>query len=334
MANPFYIQWHITQLCNLRCQHCYQNDFSREGDLDWEGLRRVADNLLATLEEWGQTACIHLTGGEPLLKGEWFPLFEYLDRHPLIEELGLITNGLLLTPETVEKLSAFPKLKKVKISLDGADAETNDSIRGKGMFGKVIQNLPLIKQRKRFEVLLMFTVMKRNFRELRSFFRLSKDLGVSGFIMERFIPWGRGSERRHEVLTQEDWKEVMGMLLDLFLIEEENLLLPHQAFQVIFDGEEPELLGAPCVIGKEGLCVMSNGDVFPCRRLPISIGNLLQTPLKKIWKESDLLAVLRRKESLKGKCGTCPMEDCRGCRSLAFALTHDYLAEDPHCFAI
>lgn len=331
MKDPFHIQWHITNLCNLRCEHCYQDDFSREKDLRWEGLKKIADHILATLKEWSQTACIHLTGGEPLLKPELFLLLEDLDQSPLIDELGIITNGLLLDGVILGRLSSFRKLKKIKISLDGANAETNDSIRGRGVFEKTIQNISLIKKDDRFKVILMFTVMKRNVREVPSFFKLSQDLRVGGFIIERFIPWGRGRKRLDEVLEKEEWREMMKMLFNLFSIEEENMFLPYQAFQVSFDGGEPELLGAPCVIGKDGLCIMPDGDVFPCRRFPVSIGNLLQTPLKKVWEDSNLLKILRKKENLKGKCGICPREDCFGCRSLAFALTHDYLAEDPHC---
>jgi radical SAM protein with 4Fe4S-binding SPASM domain len=77
---------------------------------------------------------------------------------------------------------------------------------------------------------------------------------------------------------------------------------------------------------------MPEGNVLPCRRFPISIGNLLATPFKQIWEESELLEELRRKENLKGKCGRCKIKDCRGCRSLALALTGDYLGEDPHCW--
>ena len=153
MKDSFHIQWHITNLCNLRCQHCYQYDFSRENDLDWTGLKRVADNFLITIKEWDKTACIHLTGGEPLLKPELFPLLEYLDQNPLIDELGIITKGLLFDQETIKKLSAFPKLKKIKISLDGVDEETNDSIRGRGNFSKVIQNLSRVRGENRFETI-------------------------------------------------------------------------------------------------------------------------------------------------------------------------------------
>ncbi len=332
MKDPFYIQWHITNLCNLRCKHCYQDDFSKRSDLDWAGLKKVSDNVLTTIREWDQTACIHLTGGEPLLKPELFSLLNDLDQQSVVKELGVITNGLLVDREMIRRLSDFSKLKKMKISLDGGDAEINDSIRSKGTFEKVMRNLSLIKKERKFEILLMFTVMKKNFKSLPSLFKLCQDLGIDGLIIERLIPLGKGKESLNEVLSKEEWKEMIGMLLDFISIErEEHSFLPYQAFQISFNGEERELLGAPCVIGVDGLCIMPEGSVFPCRRFPISIGNLLKDSLKTIWEKSEILGKLRKKENLKGKCGKCEMEDCRGCRSLALSLTGNYLEEDPHC---
>jgi radical SAM protein with 4Fe4S-binding SPASM domain len=332
MKDPFYIQWHITNLCNLHCKHCYQEDFSKKYDLDWGGLKKISNNILATLNQWNQAATIHLTGGEPLLKQELFPLLKDLDQSPVVEELGIITNGLLFNQDVIQRLSKFSKLKKIKISLDGSDEETNDSIRQEDTFNRVIKNISLIKKKSSFEIILMFTVMRRNFRSLSAFFKLSQELCTDGFIIERFIPWGRGRERMDEVLNKEEWRELIETLLNLFSIDEKNALLPYQAFQVNFHGEGPELLGAPCVIGKDGLCIMPEGTVFPCRRFPISIGNLLTHSLNEIWEKSSLLHQLRKKENLKGQCGKCDMEDCRGCRSLALALTGDYLSEDPHCW--
>ncbi|HMK74542.1 MAG TPA: radical SAM protein [Thermodesulfobacteriota bacterium] len=333
MKDPFHFQWHITNLCDLRCKHCYQDDFSKKNDLDWAGLEKVCDNLLDTLKEWGKTACIHLTGGEPLLKPDLFPLLAHLDQNPIVEELGIITNGLTVDRETMKRLSGFSKLEKIKISLDGADAETNDSIRHRGAFDKVMENLPLIKEVGRFEILFMFTAMKKNFRSLPFLFKLCQDKNIDGLTIERFIPLGRGREINDEVLGKEEWKEMVGMLVDFASIEEvEQSLLSYQAFQISFSGEEPELLGAPCVVGVDGLCIMPEGGVFPCRRFPVSIGNLLNDSLRKIWEGSDLLEKLRRKENLRGKCGSCEIDDCRGCRSLALALTGDHLEEDPHCW--
>jgi radical SAM protein with 4Fe4S-binding SPASM domain len=259
-------------------------------------------------------------------------LLDYLNQQPSVEELGLITNGLCIDREGVKRLSPFSKLNKIKVSLDGADAETNDSIRRKGVFEKVLESLSLLKAEQRFEIILMFTVMKGNYRNLPSYLTLFQELGVDGLILERFIPWGRGRERIGEVLEKGQWGDVVKTLSDFFSAEmDENGFLPFQAFNVRLNKGEMELLGAPCVVGVDGLCIMPEGTVFPCRRFPVSIGNLLNDSLKKIWETSELLAALRKKKNLKGKCGCCNIEDCRGCRSLAFALTGDYLAEDPHC---
>ncbi len=333
MKDQFHIQWHITNLCNLRCKHCYQEDFSKSKDLDWSGLKRISDNILSTMEEWDQTACIHLTGGEPLLKPELFSLLDYLDQKSIVEELGIITNGLCFDHKVLERLSNFSKLKKVKISLDGADAETHDSVRQKGAFEKVIQNLSLTKKESRFEIVLMFTIMKRNYKSLLSLIHLCQDLGIDGLILERFIPLGKGREIMNEVLDKDQWKNLVETLLEFFYMEmDEDDVLPYQAFQISFNGREPELLGAPCIIGRDGLCIMPEGNVFPCRRFPISVGNLLNNSLNQIWEKSEILKNLRKKENLKGQCGRCEMKDCRGCRSLALALTEDYLEEDPHCW--
>ena len=330
--DAFFVQWHITDLCNLRCRHCYQDDFSPKRDLDYNGLKKIAENLLASIGGWDRKACLHLTGGEPLLKPELFPLLGDLDRDPVVEEMGIITNGVLLDPPMVERLSAYPKLKKIKISLEGPDANTNDSIRPVGTFHRVEKGVSAVNNG-RFEVILMITVMKRNYQCLPSYLRLAKDWGVRSVIIERFIPLGKGREIQDEVLSREQWQHLVNSLYAFLDLEmEEKGIFPYQAFQIEFQGKNMELLGAPCVLGTEGLCVMPEGTVFPCRRFPHPIGNLMEDSLKIIWEKSEVLQKLRKKTNLKGKCGSCPILECTGCRSLAYALTGDFLAEDPHCW--
>jgi radical SAM protein with 4Fe4S-binding SPASM domain len=78
---------------------------------------------------------------------------------------------------------------------------------------------------------------------------------------------------------------------------------------------------------------MPNGDVLPCRRLPIKIGNLFETTLYDIWYMSPFLWEIRNPEKLKGKCNHCEyIPICRGCRAVAYALQGDYLAGDPQCW--
>lgn len=332
MQNLFHLQWHITNMCNLRCSHCYQDNFSNTEELDLEGLITISENIKDTLKKWNRMASINLTGGEPIIKPGLLELLQYLDKNSMVSELGIITNGILLNEEMIRRFSSIPKLRRIKVSLDGATQKTNDSIRGDKSFNEVIKNLSTIIKKCDLEITLMFTVMRRNLKELPYFFELSKNLGVNGFIIERFIPLGRGSKIRSEVLTKEDWKSLIQMLSDIFNIEQQDLLITFQAFQIIFNDEGFELLGAPCVIGRDGLCIMPRGDVFPCRRFPISIGSLLENSLHEIWEGSELLKSLKDKINLKGKCKNCNIENCFGCRSLALSLNGDPLAEDPNCF--
>jgi MoaA/NifB/PqqE/SkfB family radical SAM enzyme len=64
----------------------------------------------------------------------------------------------------------------------------------------------------------------------------------------------------------------------------------------------------------------------------MSAGNVKKTPFKKIWFESPLFQDLRNFKGYKGKCGTCEfLNVCGGCRARAYAVTGDYLDEEPFC---
>ncbi|RLE41639.1 radical SAM/SPASM domain-containing protein, partial [Candidatus Woesearchaeota archaeon] len=64
----------------------------------------------------------------------------------------------------------------------------------------------------------------------------------------------------------------------------------------------------------------------------IVVGNVAETPFKKIWRKSKLFMMLRDRERLKGGCRTCPYKYvCGGCRAKALAYTGDILGPDPGC---
>jgi radical SAM protein with 4Fe4S-binding SPASM domain len=77
--------------------------------------------------------------------------------------------------------------------------------------------------------------------------------------------------------------------------------------------------------------VEANGDVYPCRRLPVVIGNLLHDDLEEIWR-GEALEQLRNRDALTDRCGRCRLRwHCGGCRAVAYALGGSALAEDPQC---
>lgn len=335
MSNSFYFQWHITNFCNLRCKHCYQNNFSIKKDLDWYGLKTVCDNVIDALKAWNKKGLITLTGGEPLIKKEFNKLISYLDDSSQIKELSIISNIIYLDEKKLSQLKKIKKLKKIKFSLEGITPEINDSIRGMGSFEKIIRNLQLLKNESNFEVDLMFTLLKSNIGEVPKIFDFCKKHNIDGFMLERFIPLGEGKQLKNELLSKEEWKNLVELLLDLCQVScSANDIINFKAFWIKFHPKtkKPMLLGAPCTVGVDGLCIMPNADVLPCRRFDLPIGNLLKNDLTEIWEHSDVLFAVRKKYNLKGKCSSCSIEDCRGCRALAYALRGDYLAEDVQCW--
>jgi radical SAM protein with 4Fe4S-binding SPASM domain len=87
-----------------------------------------------------------------------------------------------------------------------------------------------------------------------------------------------------------------------------------------------------CLAGQAVCFVSHTGEVFPCGYLPVSSGNIKNTPFPQIWRDSKVFADLRDDSNLEGKCGLCEFKKvCMGCRARAFAEHRSYLAEEPNC---
>ncbi len=77
------------------------------------------------------------------------------------------------------------------------------------------------------------------------------------------------------------------------------------------------------------------GEVYPSGFLPISAGNVREKSVREIYLRSKIFLELRNANNLKGKCGVCEYRFiCGGSRARAYALTGDYLQEEPCCVYI
>ncbi len=153
-----------TLQCNFACGYCFQGD---HGDYN-KTASKMTMATAARVAEWcearmdstsAERFVITFFGGEPLLN---LPVMYYLaerlwrssgERH-LEMMINVITNGLLLTPEVVDRLEPFG-LNGFKITLDG-DRETHNRMRplrgGQGTFDKIIANLRRIAGRCRLSI--------------------------------------------------------------------------------------------------------------------------------------------------------------------------------------
>lgn len=142
-----------TLQCNFACDYCFQGD---HGDYNKFAAKMTLETA-ARVVQWTEerldairpeSFVLTLFGGEPLLN---LPVAYYLAEKLWAATQGrgvrmlvnIITNGLLLTPEVVDRLAPYG-LNGVKITLDG-DHDTHNRMRplrgGQGTFDKIIQNI-------------------------------------------------------------------------------------------------------------------------------------------------------------------------------------------------
>ena len=130
-----WIGFHLTDRCQLDCQHCLRDPEKTPKDLPLALIRKV----LADAKRIYRSAQIALTGGEPTLHPEFEGVLDAIVEHGFTWHM--VTNGRRFerlmdlcgqVPARREALTA------INLSLDGADEATHDAIRGKGSYREVM----------------------------------------------------------------------------------------------------------------------------------------------------------------------------------------------------
>lgn len=350
---PRLVFWELTKGCNLRCVHCRATatELSSPDDLSYEESVQIIDQLA----EYAPLILV-LSGGEPLFRGDLFRLARRATERGIRVALG--TNGTLITAEVARKIKESG-VRRVAISLDGADAATHDSFRGiPGAFDRAIEGFQHLK-RLGMSMQINTSVAKHNAAQLPQTLALALRLGADAFHLFLLVPVGCGVQiAAKQMIESEQYEQILNWLYDRTLenkIELKATCAPH-FFRVVRQrraearrrGEqlpEPAAHGhgghhahamnamtRGCLAGT-GVCFLSHkGEVYPCGYLPLEAGNLRQQSFAEVWQDSPLFASLRDLDNLKGKCGACEFRNiCEGCRARAFGSTGDYLAEEPFC---
>lgn len=301
----FTIQWHITERCNCRCRHCYQEDNRAEASAaELEDIRRQVESFLER-----RPGLITITGGEPLVHPCFYNLLQEL-RCPF----AVLTNGTLIDRETARHLAEL-KPRFVQISIEGR-AKTHDYIRGPGTFSRAVQGITYLVEAG-LRVLISFTAHRGNYQELPYVARLGRKLGVDKVWVDRLIPAGAGSELGSLSIIE---------TRRLFIMMKKNKVARDRALQFLAGGQPYR-----CQAGRNLLAILPGGEVLPCRRLPIVAGNLHETNLEDIY-QGACFKELRQKSCTQ--CAPCLYSEIcdGGLRCLAYALTGSPFESDPGCW--
>lgn len=345
MERNFYFQWHLTERCNLRCRHCYQNTEEYQQHITLEDFELVLDRIGTALKKWNWGGRIALTGGEPLVIKSFRALVERLDEQPWLSFFDILSNGTLIDESTAAWLASLHRLRRIQISLDGATASSHNRIRGEEAFESALRGMRNLRKHG-VDISIMFTLFRSNLDQIENILELAHREEAETISIERLVPIGRGQELMEELLTPEEIQKAYLKIWNLSKkYYEMGYSLKILKFRTLWAAIDPThahsqkdlpgtlQLGASCSIGFDSLCIMPDLTVLPCRRLPIPIGNLREDTLFKIWYSSPLLWKIRNKDMLEGKCRNCDLKAiCGGCRAVTYSLTGDILGADPQCF--
>ena len=124
---PICLTWELTYACNLACAHCLSSSGRRDPrELSTAEAKAVIDEL-----ERMQVFYVNIGGGEPTVRPDFWELVDYATAHKVGVKFS--TNGIKIDKAAARRLAASDYVD-VQISLDGATAEVNDYVRGKGSF--------------------------------------------------------------------------------------------------------------------------------------------------------------------------------------------------------
>ncbi len=320
---PREIQLEVTGACNLACRMClvrYRPKLGRAaGAMCLHTFRRVVDELPA-LEK------ITLQGlGEPLLAPDLHRMIEHATARGV--RVGFNTNGMLLSPTRARRLVAAG-LAWLHVSLDGATAETYESIRDGASFERVCANvrgLVAARREARSElpvVSLVCVAMRRNVRELPALVRLAARWGVERVWVQNLShsfsdtdPAGAYAEIRAFAADEALWNGDEGLAAEVFAAartEADRLGVELRLPRLAEPPPAPREPGEPaCDWPFTSAYVTHDGHVQPCCMVMgddrVSLGDVGTTPFAAIWR-GDAYREFRR-----GLLEGPPPAVCEGC---------------------
>ena len=206
---PVFVCWETTKACLLACRHCRARAIHRglPGELSHEESLRLIDQLT----EFGEPyPALLLTGGDPLMRDDFFELIDHAKRVGLYVAVAASVTPRL-TNETMSEMKTMG-VDIMSLSLDGATPETHDRLRGvRGTWQHTLDALRTARE-VGLRTQINTTVMRSNVRELADIFHLAKENGAVAWEVFFLIRTGRGASM--ESLVANECEEVMHFLFD------------------------------------------------------------------------------------------------------------------------
>jgi radical SAM protein len=329
---PFIVIWEVTRACALACTHCRASATQQRHPFELN-----TSEAFAFIEQVARAkpALFVLTGGDPVLRSDLLLLVSYA------AEKGL---RVALSPSATPRLlqADFHRLKqlgvaRMSLSIDGASRQSHDAFRGvPGTWNWTFQALAKAAEAE-IAVQINTTFTRRNLHEFDGFVALLATIKPVLWSVFQLVPTGRAAAS--EVLSADEMEGLFVRLHALSLTVPYDIKTTegHHYRRVVVQrsgNTRAARQRAPLGIndGKGFVFISHTGEIHPSGFLPLPAGNVRRHELIEVYRRNPLFTQLRDTRLLKGKCGICEFKNiCGGSRARAYAMTGDFLAEEPCC---
>jgi len=304
-----------TYRCNLRCKFCYdKNHLPNKKEIIVEEIKSVIKEVNNTLLRPFKLPYFVLVGGELFVRRDALEILETVCKTNLC---CVSTNGTLFNEEICKKLVDI-KLHTIIFSIDGI-GETNDKIRGKGVFNKIVESVKLLNsiRKKHPKIIFNTTINKENIDDLPKIVELGKKLKIDKIQLGALVSLDkRYTEfdvkkfdlKKIVMPTYISPEKVMKAFRDIRNMNTNNLKIRFAPvcteiemidwYNLIFDINKWK-----CNYPMRVLRINPYGDVYPC--LNIKMGNIREQTIKEIWNSEKFKNF--RKKLKKGIFPICAM---------------------------
>jgi len=329
---PFIVIWEVTRACSLACRHC-----RAEANLSRHPLELNTDEAFRFIDQVARCrpTLFVMTGGDPIRRQNLETLIRYATDRDLRVSLSPSATPEFARADLGELKEAG--VQRISLSIDGASRETHDKFRGvPGTWNwtmEAIANAALAG----VPVQINTTFTRQNLGEFDQFVALLDEIRPALWSVFQLVPTGRG--KVDDLLSAEEMEHLFERVQKLSLTASYGIKTTEgQHYRRVglqqTRGTKLTPTRAPLGIndGKGFVFVSHIGNIQPSGFLPLTAGNVRKDELLDVYRHSPLFRELRNPSLLKGKCGRCEFKTiCGGSRARAYAMTGDYLGEEPLC---
>ena len=296
--DPICVYLETTNRCNLLCTTCPRTyeELEPPADMSWDLFRRIVDQLPRI-----ERAVLHGIG-EPMLVKNLPRMVRYLkDRGTYVL---FNTNGTVLNEKNGRAL-IDAGLDELRVSLDAANAQSYQAIRGKNYFNRILKNVRAFRALQerlgceRPRVSAWLTGLKETIAELPDFVRVAAEIGVKEVYLQRLVFFeddaighARPDQALYERMTRDeahylDEATALACSLGLTFSASGAVSEPGLSLKRPEDGSPWSMCRRPWTV----MYFTANGRALPCCIAPFAqrgyehytLGDATQQTLQEIW---------------------------------------------------